>query len=125
MIIVAMGLMLAAADGPPPYPTTLRCAGLTMAWSDLETENKSAGARPARSDAEFWAFAAMDAARRDGGATPPQVEAAMGRATLASRNRFEAGDENAARELLDCQLMIPEKGRRIDPIVMPPTPEAL
>ena len=48
-----------------------------MAWSDLESAKGSAGATLARSDAEFWAFAVMDAARRDGGVTPPQVEAAM------------------------------------------------
>jgi hypothetical protein len=124
MIIIAIGLMLAAADGPPPYPKALHCAGLTMAWSDLEAENGSAGARLARGDAEFWAFATMDAARRDGGAKPPQVEAAMERATKGARVRFLAGDQNAARDLLDCQMLIPEKGRGIDPIIEPPKPEA-
>lgn len=122
MIIIAMSLMLAGAEGPPPYPKALACAGLTMAWSNLEAENRSAGARLARGDAEFWAFATMDAARRDGGVTPPQVEAAMVRATEAARNRFQSGDANAARELLDCQMMIPEKGRGIDPIGEPVKP---
>lgn len=116
MIIIAMSLMLAASEGPPPYPKSLACAGLTMAWSDLEAENKAAGATLARSDAEFWAFATMDAARRDGGVTPPQVEAAMVKSTGEARKRFEAGDDNAARDLLDCQMLIPEKGRGIDPI---------
>ncbi|MDB5469172.1 MAG: hypothetical protein JWR84_732 [Caulobacter sp.] len=116
MIIIAMSLMLAGSEGPPPYPQALACAGLTMAWSNLEAENGSAGARLARSDAEFWAFATMDAARRDGGVQPPQVEAGMDRAAADARKRFQAGDDNAARELLDCQLLIPEKGRGIDPI---------
>lgn len=116
MIIIAMSLMLAASDGPPPYPKALACAGLTMAWSDLEAQNKSAGARLARSDAEFWAFATMDAARRDGGVKPPEVETGMTKATEAARKRFEAGDDNAARELLDCQMMIPAGARNIDPV---------
>lgn len=116
MIIIAMSLMLAASEGPPPYPKSLACAGLTMAWSDMETANASAGARLARSDAEFWAFATMDSARREGGLKPPQVEADMVRATQTAKARFQAGDDNAARELLDCQLMIPEKGRGIDPV---------
>ncbi|WGM40199.1 hypothetical protein [Caulobacter sp. NIBR1757] len=116
MIVIALSLMLASTDGPPPYPRALACAGLTMAWSDLEAENSSAGAKLARSDAEFWAFAAMDAARRDGGMKPPQVEAAMARATQGSRARFQANDENAARELLDCQMLIPKEGRGIEPV---------
>jgi hypothetical protein len=116
MIVTALSLMLASSEGPPPYPKSLSCAGLTMAWSDLETENKSPGARLARSDAEFWAFAVMDAARRQGGLKPPQVEAAMTEATGAARARFLAADDNAARELLDCQMLIPEKGRGTDPI---------
>lgn len=116
MILIAIGLLLASAEGPPPYPKSLACAGLTMAWSDLEAENRSGGAKLARSDAEFWAFAAMDAARRDGGVGPPQVEVAMVRATQSARARFQGGDENAARDLLDCQLLIPEKGRGIDPV---------
>lgn len=116
MIIIAVSLMFAASDGPPPYPKSLACAGLTMAWSRLEAENGSAGAKLARSDAEFWAFATMDAARREGGVKPPQVEAAMDKATQGARARFLAGDDNAARELLDCQMLIPESGRGIKPI---------
>lgn len=116
MLIIAVSVMLAASEGPPPYPKALQCAGLTMAWSDLETENSSAGAKLARSDAEFWAFATMDAARRAGTLKPPQVEAAMREATQAARTRFQARDDSAARDLLDCQMMIPEKGRAIDPV---------
>lgn len=123
MIVTALSLMFAASEGPPPYPKSLACAGLTMAWSNLEAENKSPGARLARSDAEFWAFATMDAARRQGGLKPPQVEAAMTEATAAARARFLAGDDNAARELLDCQLLIPEKGRYIDPVSEPVKPD--
>ncbi|RYF94855.1 MAG: hypothetical protein EON95_03775 [Caulobacteraceae bacterium] len=116
MIVVAIALMVASTEGPPPYPQALRCAGLTMAWSDLETEHASAGASLARGDAEFWAFATMDAARRDGGIKPPEVEAAMTMSTQAAKGRFVAGDENAARELLDCQLLIPAGGRDIAPV---------
>lgn len=116
MMIIAVSLMLAASEGPPPYPKALQCAGLTMAWSDLETENRSAGAKLARSDTEFWAFATMDAARRAGNLTPPQVEAAMSEATQAAKTRFQARDGGAARDLLDCQMMIPEKGRAVDPV---------
>ena len=122
MIAIAISLMLAATEGPPPYPQALQCAGLTMAWSDLEAENKAAGAALARSDAEFWAFATMDAARRAGGLKPPQVEAGMTHTTQAARARFQAGDANAARELLDCQIMIPEEGRRTAPVGEPPKP---
>ena len=116
MLIIAVSVMLAASEGLPPYSTALQCAGLTMAWSDLETENSAAGAKLARSDAEFWAFATMDAARRAGTLKPPQVEAAMREATQAARTRFQARDDSAARDLLDCQMMIPEKGRAIDPV---------
>ena len=123
MIIIAVSLMFAGLEGPPPYPKSLACAGLSMAWSDLEGENKSAGSRLARGDAEFWAFATMDAARRDGGVTPPQVEAAMDKSTAEARKRFQASDDNAARELLDCQMLIPEKGRSIDPIGDPVKPD--
>jgi hypothetical protein len=116
MIFIAIGLLVAAADGPPPYPQSLQCAGLTMAWSDLETARGSAGATLARSDAEFWAFAAMDAARRRGGMTPPQVEAAMKQATTDARVRLEAGDAAIAGTLRDCQDLIPKEGRGIAPI---------
>lgn len=120
MILTVVSLLAAVAEGPPPYPRALQCAGLTRAWADLEAENRSPGARLAASDAEFWAFAVMDAAQRDGGVRPPQVEAAQARAAEAARKRFLAGDDNAARELLDCQMLIPEKGRGIDPINGPP-----
>ena len=43
----------------------------------------------------------------------------MTRATEAARSRFLANDENAARELLDCQMLIPEKARDLDPILDP------
>lgn len=116
MILIAISLLAAAAEGPPPYPRSLQCAGVTMAWSDLESAKGSAGATLARSDAEFWAFATMDAARRDGGVTPPQVEAAMKQATLEARARFEAGDAATAGVLRDCQQLIPKEGRGIAPI---------
>lgn len=123
MILIAMSLLMAVSDGPPPYPKALACAGLTMAWADLEAENRAPGARLARSDAEFWAFATMDAARRDGAVTPREVEAAMERAAAAAGPRFRSSDENAARELLDCQMMIPEEGRGIDPVSEPVKPD--
>ena len=116
MILIAMSLMAAAAAGPPPYPRSLQCAGTTMAWSDLEAAKGSAGATLARSDADFWAFAVMDAARRDGGVTPPQVEAAMQQATKEARARLEAGDAATARDLDECQALIPKEGRGIAPI---------
>ncbi len=119
IVITALSLMLGAADGPPPYPKALQCAGLSMAWSDLEADKGTAGARQARADAEIWAFATMDAARRDGGEKPPQVEAAMVSATKAARKRFEGGDAVAPRELLDCQSMIAGPGRDIGPILEP------
>ena len=116
MIFIAIGLLATAVDGPPPYPRSLQCAGVTMAWSDLEAARASAGAQLARSDAEFWAFAAIDAARRDGGVRPPQVEAAMDQATREARARFEAGDAATAGILRECQELIPKAGRGIAPI---------
>lgn len=116
MILIAISLLAAAADGPPPYPRSLQCAGTTMAWSDLESAKSSLGATLARGDAEFWAFATMDAARRDGGVMPPEVEAAMKQARQEARARFEAGDAAAARLLRDCQQLIPKEGRGIAPI---------
>ena len=38
MVIIAISLLMASADGPPPYPTALQCAGLSMAWSDREAD---------------------------------------------------------------------------------------
>lgn len=116
MILIAMSLLAAAVDGPPPYPRSLQCAGVTMAWSDLETAKASVGAKAARSDAEFWAFATMDAARRDGGVKPPQVEAAMEKATAEARAQFEAGDTAIVATLQDCQNLIPKQGGGIAPI---------
>ncbi|HYE46331.1 MAG TPA: hypothetical protein VEA44_11235 [Caulobacter sp.] len=111
MIIIAMGLLLAASEGPPPYPQSLNCAGLTRAWSDLEEEARSAGAAQANDDADFWAFALMEAAHRDGLAAS-RAEADYERATRGARQRFELRDENAPHELLDCQLMIPTRKAR-------------
>jgi hypothetical protein len=108
MMIIAMGLLLAASEGPPPYPRSLNCAALTRAWSQLEDEARSVGAAQARDDAEFWAFALMDAARRDGMA-PQAAEADYDRMTQAARRRYDQREANAPRELLDCQLMIPTR----------------
>ncbi|NBB15282.1 hypothetical protein GVN21_07930 [Caulobacter sp. SLTY] len=108
MIMIAMGLLLAVSEGPPPYPQSLNCAGLTMAWSQLEDTAKSEGAVQAREDAEFWAFALMDAARRDG-KSPRGAEADYDRVTQEAGKRFDQRDANASRELLDCQLMIPTR----------------
>jgi|GEM_PF-2596361 len=115
-MIIARSLMLAASEGPKPYPRALHCAGLTMAWSDLETENRSAGASLARSNAEFWRLATMDAARRAGSLKAPEVETATTEVTQTARTRFQVRDDSAARDLLGCQMMVPQKGRAIDPI---------
>jgi hypothetical protein len=106
MLAALLTLLLAVADGPPPYADSLRCAGLTRAWATLEVENKTPAAAQARDDAEFWAFAVMDAARRDG-VTAKEAEAAHERVAAAARKRFELADPAAARELLDCQVLIP------------------
>lgn len=123
MLIIAMGLLLAVSEGPPPYPQSLNCAALTRAWSQLEDAAGSAGVNQAREDAEFWAFALMDAGRRDG-MTPKGAEADYERSAKAARARFELRDENASRELLDCQLMIPVRKRGSEPET-PPEPPAL
>lgn len=109
MMIIAASLLFAAmSEGPPPYPQSLNCAALTRAWSQLEEAAGSAGAAQAEDDAGFWAFALMDAARRDG-MTPRGAEADYARETLEARKRFDQRDANASRELLDCQLMIPTR----------------
>lgn len=114
MMIVVLSLMFAATEGPPPYPRALQCAGLTRAWADLEQKGAAPGAGQAVDDADFWASGVMDAARRDGVAAG-DAEAATLRTTLAARKRFELGDANAARELLDCQIPIPSKPSTNDP----------
>lgn len=98
-------LMAAAQDGPPPYARTLFCAGLTRAWAE-QLPSDVPNAPEARSDAEFWAFAVMDAARR-AGHTAAAAEADQLKARDAARTMFADQPEEAAKGLKTCRKMKP------------------
>ncbi|MBX3479908.1 MAG: hypothetical protein KF842_05880 [Caulobacter sp.] len=105
MLVLVLSLMAAPQDGPPPYSRTLACAGLTRAWSD-QLPSDAPDARESRSDAEFWAFAVMDAARRSGH-TAAVAEADQLKARDAARAMFTDQPDEAAKDLETCRKMKP------------------
>ncbi|MBI1405833.1 MAG: hypothetical protein GC145_06880 [Caulobacter sp.] len=101
-----MSMMMAAKDGPPPYPQALTCAGLSRVWSEQQSDAGAPTAADARSDAEFWAFAAMDAARQSGH-TADAAEADQLKSRDAARTLFADQPQDAAKGLETCRQLKP------------------
>jgi hypothetical protein len=104
--ILAMALLLAGGAQLPSYPEALRCAGYTQAQWETQTDKATPEARQFRKVAEFWSFAAMDAARV-AGKTSAGAEADQVKARAEAHALLESDADAAGLILLACEKLMP------------------
>lgn len=105
--LLSLSFVLAAGDGPPPYPESLACAAVSQAAAELSKDPKTGLPDSRAFDiAIYWSFVVMDAARL-ADMSSRAAEAEQVTAREAVKPLLAAGDAATKARLADCTARTP------------------